>query len=83
MRKRCCSSPVGDDIPAPARRQVSERTDFPQLSQVTQCQRITSLLTDAWSAWKQREARQTSGNIRRRELPGCLWRSNTHTHTHK
>lgn len=57
MRKRSCSSPVGDDIPAPARRQVSERTDVPQLSQVTQCQRITSLLTDAWSAGEQREAR--------------------------
>lgn len=50
-------SPVGEYIPAPAQRQVSERTDVPQLSQETQCQRITSMLTDAWRPGEQREAR--------------------------
>lgn len=57
------------------------RTDAPQLSQVTQCQRITSSLADAWSAGEQRGAWQTSGNIHRKELPGCLRRS-VHTCTH-
>lgn len=55
MRKRSCYSLVGDDISAPAQRQVSKHTDVPQLSQVTQCQRITFLLADAWSAREHRQ----------------------------